>query len=61
MHNRGCTPCGKSRCQVCNFMCDSATFTSHLTDKEYKLNFPFNFDSSNVVYLMECMWCTVCG
>ena len=46
MHNRGCTPCG-------------CTFTSHLTDKEYKINFPFNCDLPNVVYLMECKVCGV--
>ena len=40
-------------------MCDSDTFTSHITDKEYKINFPFNCDSSNVVYLMECKVCGV--
>ena len=40
-------------------MCDSDTFTSHITDKEYKINFSFNCDSSNVVYLMECKVCGV--
>ena len=58
-HNKGCTPCGKSRCQVCNVICDIDTFTSHITDKEYKINFSFNCDSSNVVYLMECKVCGV--
>ena len=38
-------------------MCDSNTFTSHLTNKEYKINFPFNCDLSNVV----CKECKVCG
>ena len=38
-HNRGCTLCGKSRCQVCNVICDIDTFTSHITDREYKINF----------------------
>ena len=50
----GCTPCDKSKCQVCDVMCDSNTFTSHTTNKEYKVNFSFDCDSSNVVYLMEC-------
>ena len=59
LHNKGCTPCGKSRCQVCNVMCDSNVFTSHITDKEYKINFSFNCDPSNVVYLMECKVCGV--
>ena len=56
-HNNGCTPCGKSRYQVCNVMFDSDTFTSHVTDMEYKIDFKLNCDSSNVVYLIECKVC----
>ena len=36
--------------------CDS--FKSKVTGKEYKINYLFNCDSSNVVYLLEC---NVCG
>ena len=36
--------------------CDS--FKSKVTGKEYKINYSFNCDSSNVVYLLEC---NVCG
>ena len=36
--------------------CDS--FHSHVTKKEYKLNFAFNCHSSNVVNLFDC---GVCG
>ena len=35
--------------------CDS--FHSHVTKKEYKINFVFNCDSSNVVYLFRCVMC----
>ena len=38
-------------------MC-SATFISRVTNKEYRINFSFNCDSSNVVYMLEC---SVCG
>ena len=55
---RGCTPCDKSRCQVCKVMCNTNIFKSHVTNKEYSINFSFNCDSSNVVYLLEC---NVCG
>ena len=58
-NTRGCTPCGKSRCQVCSVMCDSKTFRSHSTNKEYQINFSFDCDSSDVVYLMECRVCGV--
>ena len=35
-------------------MCDSKTFRSHSTNKEYQINFSFDCDSSDVVYLIEC-------
>ena len=37
--NRGCARCEKSRCQVCQSMSDSDIFHSHVTKKEYKINF----------------------
>ena len=52
---RGCARCEKSRCQVCKSMSDSDSFQSHVTKKEYKINFSFNCDSSNVVYLFDCV------
>ena len=58
-NTRGCTPCSKSRCQACSVMCDSKTFRSHSTNKEYQINFSFDCDSSDVVYLMECRVCGV--
>ena len=57
-HNKGCTCCGKARCQVCNVMSNCDSFKSKVTGKEYKINYSFNCDSSNVVYLLEC---NVCG
>ena len=38
-------------------MSDSDSFHSHVTKKEYKINFSFNCDSSNVVYLFDCVTC----
>ena len=35
----------------------SDSFHSHATNKEYKINFSFNCDSSNVVYLLDCVVC----
>ena len=40
-------------------MCDSKTFRSHSTNKQYQINFSFDCDSSDVVYLMECRVCGV--
>ena len=55
---KGCSRCGKSRCQVCNVMSNSEHFHSNIDSREYRINYSFNCDSSNVVYLLEC---TVCG
>ena len=55
---KGCSRCGKSRCQVCNVMSNSEHFHSNVDSREYRINYSFNCDSSNVVYLLEC---TVCG
>ena len=54
---RGCARCETSRCQVCQSMSDSDSFHSNITKKEYKINFSFNCDSSNVVYLFDCVVC----
>ena len=51
---KGCLRCGKSRCQVCNVMSNSDSFNSNVTNREYKINYSFNCDSSNVVYMLEC-------
>ena len=56
---RGCTRCEKSRCQICQFMSNSDSFYSHLAKKEYKVKFSFNCDSSNVVYLVDCVVCGI--
>ena len=51
---KGCSRCGKSRCQVCNVMSNSEHFHSNIDSREYRINYSFNCDSSNVVYLLEC-------
>ena len=55
---KGYSRCGKSCCQVCNVMSNSEQFHSNIDSQEYRINYLFNCDSSNVVYLLEC---TVCG
>ena len=52
-NNRGSSCCKKSRCQVCKVMSNSDTFKSSTTGKEYKINYSFNCDSSNDVYLID--------
>ena len=55
---KGCSRCSKSRCQVCNVMSNSEYFHSTIDSRQYRINYSLNWDSSNVVYLLEC---TVCG
>ena len=50
---KGCSRCGKSRCQVCNVMSNSEHFHSNIDSREYRINYSFNCDSSNVVYLLQ--------
>ena len=40
-------------------MSNSTNFHSNITNKEYRINYSFNCDSSNVVYLFECCVCGV--
>ena len=55
---RECSRCKKSRCQVRKSMSNNDSFHSHVTNKEYKIKFSLNCDSSNDVYLFDY---AVCG
>ena len=49
-HSRcGKSRCGKSRRQMCNVMSNSEHFHSNIGSREYRINYSFNCDSSNVV------------
>ena len=37
--SRGCSPCDKSRCQVCKVMCSTKQFMSNVTNKQFRINF----------------------
>ena len=43
---KGCSRCGKSRCQMCNVMSNSEHFHSNIDSREYRINYSFNRDSS---------------
>ena len=38
-------------------MVESRTFNSQITNKDHRIYFSFNCDSSNVVYLFDCAVC----
>ena len=52
-YERGCSCCKTSRCEACVSTCNCDGFHSHVTKKEYKSNFAFRCDLSNVVYLFD--------
>ena len=56
-YSQGCSSCGGKRCQVCKHVCVTDTFCFSATGKQYKINFDFDCNSSNVVYLLECRVC----
>ena len=55
--SRGCVCCEGKRWQVCKHVCVTGTFHYSATGKKYTINFRFNCNSSNVVYLLECRVC----
>ena len=53
----GIYKCGNKRCEICNLLELGDTFSSTVTNKEYRLNFPFDCNSHCVVYLLTCKIC----
>ena len=45
-----------NRCDVCNYVIPSSSFTSHTTKRSYNINYQFDYNS-NVVYLINCKIC----
>ena len=50
----GVTICGRKNCEICHILHQGDTFESSNTGKQYKINFSFNCNSRNVVYLLTC-------
>ena len=53
----GATICGRKNCTICHILHQGDTFESSNTGKQYKINFSFNCNSRNVVYLLTCKIC----
>ena len=54
---KGCSRCGKSRCQVCSFISEGSSLSCNVSGKQYSINSSFNCDSSGVVYVLGCRAC----
>ena len=53
----GVTICGRKNCEICHILHQGDIFESSNTGKQYKINFLFNCNSRNVVYLLTCKIC----
>ena len=53
----GVTICGRKNCEICYILHQGDTFESSNTGKQYKINFSFNCNSRNVIYLLTCKIC----
>ena len=47
----------RKNCEICQILHQGDTFESSNTGKQYKVNFSFNCNSRNVVYLLTCKIC----
>ena len=48
--DKGMRKCGKSRCQICNFVEEGSTFCRN--GRIFYINYLFDFDSAGVIYLI---------
>ena len=53
----GVTICGRKNCEIWHILHEEDIFESSKTGKQYKINFSFNCNSRNVVYLLTCQTC----
>ena len=50
--------CGKGNCQVCDYICDTDTFTTKACGETFKIQSGIlNCNSQKVVYLFKCRIC----
>ena len=50
----GSSICGKRRCEVCNNVTDTSTFSCTVTGDTFKINHCLNCDDKCLIYLMIC-------
>ena len=56
--DKGMRKCGKSRCQICNFVEEGSSFGDGRGAYMYYINFSFDCDSAGVIYLLTCKRCS---
>ena len=50
----GSSKCGKRRCEVCNNVTDTSTYSSTVTEDTFKINNSLNCDDECLIYLVTC-------
>ena len=50
--------CGNPRCKICEMIDDEKYFVSIRSNKKFIINFRFDCNSQNVIYLLTCKVCT---
>ena len=53
----GINICGHSNCDICKILESEDQFETTVTKKKYRIDFPFDCNSSCVVYLLTCKTC----
>ena len=53
----GSKKCAKNRCEVCNYVTDTDTFTSTVTGESFKINHQLNCVDRCITYLLTLKQC----
>ena len=54
---KGTVHCKSNRCDVCNYVVPSSSFTRHTYKRSYSINYQLDCNSNNFVYLIICKVC----
>ena len=53
----GSKKCAKNRCEICDYVTDTETFTSTGTAQSFKINHQLNSDDRCIIYFLTCKQC----
>ena len=53
----GSIKCNKIKCEVCNHVTDTESFSSSVTGETFKINHHLNCDDKCIIYLLTCNQC----
>ena len=56
-HKVGSKRCANNRCEVCDYVTDTDTFTSTVTGESFKINSQLNYNDRCIIYPLTCKQC----